>query len=157
MAGPTTFSQRKINALESCMSPTEIEAADQFAGKSMGGRTKKALVIGAVSLVAAATCLASLDLDQRYGPYECTACVIKIPRVDEATRAFIDKLRAPREMPFIDRTWVVCNATVCADYVANASGDYEGSNRRAIEGGGAGGGAGGSGKAYVSDPSVVDN
>ncbi|WP_156087554.1 hypothetical protein [Lysobacter sp. Root667] len=149
----------------------------------MDGRTKKALVVGALSLVVAATCLAGIDLDQRYGPYECAACAIRTPIIDDATKAFIDKLRAPLEIPFIDRTWVVCNATVCADYVVNVSGNYEGSNRRAIEGGSAGGGgggcetggngggynpgyngggggggsAGGSGKVNVGDPSVIEN
>jgi hypothetical protein len=150
----------------------------------MDGRTKRVLIFGGLSLVATATCLAGIDLDQRYGPYECNVCSIRVPNADPETKAFIDTLRAPFEIPFIDRTWVICNETACADYEVNVSGHYEGKNRRPVEGGsgsigggggaetgnngggynpgynsggGAGGGAGGSGKVYVGDPSVVDN
>ena len=149
----------------------------------MDGKTKKVLIIGGLSLVATATCLAGIDLDQRYGPYECNVCAIRVPNADLQTKEFIDKLRAPLEIPFIDRTWVICNETACADYEVNVSGHYEGKNRRPVEGGGSsigsggggaetgadgggynpgynsggGGGGGGSGKVYVGDPSVVDN
>lgn len=115
----------------------------------MQGRTKAFLLVcGSIAIVGSALAVPS----QRYGPYVCTACQIATPLPDAATRAYIDSIRTLVEIPFIERTWIICNASYCADYTPT-DGDrwfentYEGRNRERRESGGGGregGGGGGS-------------
>lgn len=114
----------------------------------MKERTRKVLIVcGSVVLAGSAFLVFA---EQRYGPYFCAACQIATPLPDAATQAFLNEFRPVLEIPFIDRTWIICNASYCADYTPTITENwfehsYEGRNREKRESGGGGGEGGGRG------------
>lgn len=121
-------------------------------------RRKMAVAVAVVLAAGVVAAGASLASPNRYGPVPSDGCRLAYPMPDAIAKVFIQAyvkklaapgwLGSPNHNVFTGDTIVICNGSLCVDYVKSDTGDWEGTSPRQQvipprPGGGGGGGQGG--------------